>query len=28
MQQKEKSSYFDLFRAFFWLGLTAFGGVQ
>ena len=27
MQQKDKPTYFDLFRAFFWLGLTAFGGV-
>jgi len=27
MLQKEKPTYFDLFRAFFWLGLTAFGGV-
>ncbi|NVO10442.1 MAG: chromate efflux transporter [Bacteroidales bacterium] len=26
MQQKESPSYFDLFRVFFWMGLTAFGG--
>lgn len=26
MQQNEKPSYFDLFRTFFWMGLTAFGG--
>lgn len=26
MQQKENPNYFDLFRVFFWMGLTAFGG--
>ena len=26
MQQKENPSYFDMFRTFFWMGLTAFGG--
>ncbi|NOU16237.1 MAG: chromate efflux transporter [Bacteroidales bacterium] len=26
MQQKESPNYFDLFRVFFWMGLTAFGG--
>jgi len=26
MQQNENPSYFDLFRTFFWMGLTAFGG--
>lgn len=26
MEQKESPSYFDLFRVFFWMGLTAFGG--
>lgn len=26
MQQNEKPTYFDLFRTFFWMGLTAFGG--
>lgn len=27
MQQIEKPTYFDLFRTFFWIGLTAFGGL-
>jgi chromate transporter len=27
MQQKEIPSYFDIFRSFFWIGLTAFGGL-
>jgi chromate transporter len=27
MQQKEDPSYIDLFRTFFWMGLTAFGGL-
>jgi chromate transporter len=27
MQQNDDPSYFDLFRAFFWMGLTAFGGL-
>lgn len=26
MHQSDKPSYFDLFRTFFWMGLTAFGG--
>jgi len=26
MQQKDNPTYFDLFRTFFWMGLTAFGG--
>jgi len=27
MQQKDNPTYFDLFRTFFWMGLTAFGGL-
>ena len=27
LNQKENPSYFDLFRSFFWMGLTAFGGL-
>jgi chromate transporter len=27
MQQKESPSYIDLFLSFFWIGLTAFGGL-
>jgi chromate transporter len=27
MEQHEKPSYIDLFRSFFWIGITAFGGL-
>lgn len=27
MEQKENPSYIDLFLSFFWIGLTAFGGL-